>query len=91
LLEDEVAWRVFEFQRRVTPRTGTRVPRPPVIKGLLQCLPGPDCANSKDVEDLAGGALAVRHRDPGLVDAALELQDLAVSIPEAIAVSRPTA
>jgi hypothetical protein len=93
LLEDEVAWRVFEFQQSVN-HPGAReprVPRPPVIKGLLQnAFKDLIGANSKDVEDLIAVAVPslLATADPGLVDVALDLEDLAVSIPEAIKVSR---
>jgi hypothetical protein len=97
LLEDEVEWRVFDYQQREgNPNAeAPAVPRPPAIKGLLQNafrdLIGVN--ESHDVADLLAAAvpslLATAH--PRLVDAALALQQIAVSIPEALAVSRLSA
>lgn len=96
LLEDEVAWRVFDYEQSIDHPGATMpdVPRPPVIKGLLhnafRDLIG---VNSRDVEDLLAAAVPslFATAEPRLVDAALELQDIAVSIPEAIRVSRLSA
>jgi beta-lactamase superfamily II metal-dependent hydrolase len=94
LLDDEVEWRVFDYQtsRQIAGATEPAVPRPPEIKGILhnafRDLIGLN--NSKDVEDLIAVAVPSLFATgvPGLVDAALELQDIAVSIPEALEVSR---
>jgi hypothetical protein len=94
LLEDEVAWRVFDFQQSVNhpDAEAPDVPRPPRIKGLLQNafrdLIGVN--ESTEVEDLIAVAVPslLSTAEPRLVDAALGLQDLAQSIPEALGVSR---
>ena len=97
LLEDEVEWRVFEYRQSINDANATEpdFPRPPVIKGLLhntfRDLIGVN--ESTEVADLLAAAVPslFATADPRLVDVALELQDLAVSIPEAIKVSRLTA
>ena len=94
LLEDEVAWRVFDYEQSVSHPDPTTpdVPRPPVIRGLLQNafrdLIGLN--ESTEVEDLLAVAVPslLATAEPRLVDAALGLQDLAQSIPEALKVSR---
>ncbi|MBA2604549.1 MAG: MBL fold metallo-hydrolase [Acidobacteria bacterium] len=96
LLEDEVEWRVFEYQQRVGNPEARRpsIPRPPVIKGLLHnAFRDQIGVNSKDVEDLLAAAVPslFATADPRLVDVALDLQEIAVSIPEAIKVSRLSA
>jgi hypothetical protein len=97
LLEDEVEWRIFEYRQSIHDAEATEpeFPRPPVIKGLLnnafRDLIGIN--ESTEVEDLLAVAVPslLATADPRLVDVALELQDLAVSIPEAVKVSRLTA
>ena len=96
LLEDEVEWRVFEYQQsNGNPEAAEPgVPRPPVINGLLHnAFRDQIGVNSKDVEDLLAAAVPTLFAtaDPRLVDVGLELQNIAVSIPEAISVSRLTA
>lgn len=96
LLEDEVAWRVFEYQQRVGHPGAAEpdVPRPPVIRGLLHnAFRDQIGAATRDVQELIAVAVPslLATADAPLVDAALELQDLGVSIPEAIAVSRLSA
>lgn len=94
LLQDEVEWRVFEYEtsHNVPGATQPTVPRPPEIKGILhnafRDLIGLN--ESKNVEDLIAVAIPTLFATsvPGMVDAALELQDIAVSIPEALKVSR---
>lgn len=93
LLEDELAWRVFDYHQS-SGEAGVQppaVPRPPVIKGLLNnAFRDQIGVNSKDVEELLAVAVPslFATADPRLVDVALELQDIATSIPEAISVSR---
>lgn len=97
LLEDEVEWRVHDFQQSIPDGDPTPpvAPRPPVIKGILhnafRDLIGIN--ENTEVEDLLAAAIPslFATADPRLVDVALELQDIAVSIPEAIRVSRLTA
>ena len=96
LLEDEVEWRVFEYQQSVGNANATEpnIPRPPGIKGLLHnSFRDQIGINSKEVEDLLAAAVPsfLATADPRLVDVALDLQDIAVSIPEAIKVSRLSA
>ena len=90
-------WRIFEYRQSIDDANATEpdFPRPPVIKGLLhnafRDLIGIN--ESTEVADLLAAAVPslFATADPRLVDVALELQDLAVSIPEAISVSRLTA
>ena len=97
LLEDEVEWRVFDYQSSLPNGNPTKpdVPRPPVIKGLLHNSFRDQIGinTSTEVADLLAVAvpslLATANFD--LVNAALALQDIAVSIPEAIEVSRLSA
>ena len=97
LLEDEVEWRIFKYRQSINDANATEpdFPRPPVINGLLnntfRDLIGVN--ESTEVADLLAAAVPslFATADPRLVDVALELQDLAVSIPEAIKVSRLTA
>lgn len=93
LLEDEVEWRVYDYQRSIDNEDATEpeVPRPPAINGILHnAFRDQIGINSKDVEDLLAAAVPslFATADPRLVDVALELRDIAVSIPEAIKVSR---
>jgi hypothetical protein len=84
---------VFEYQQRVGHPGAAEpdAPRPPVIKGLLHnAFRDQIGANSKDVADLIAVAVPslLATADPDLVGAAIALQDLGVSIPEALKVSR---
>jgi beta-lactamase superfamily II metal-dependent hydrolase len=97
LLQDEVEWRVFDFQSSLDDGAATKpnVPRPPVVNGLLHNSFSDQIGinTSREVADLLAVAvpslLASANLD--LVNAALALQDIAVSIPEAITVSRLSA
>lgn len=97
LLEDEVEWRVFEYQSSLPNGNPKRpkVPRPPVIKGLLHNAFRDQIGinTTTDVVDLLAAAVPsfIATANFDLVDAALALQEIAVSIPEAISVSRLTA
>ena len=94
LLEDEVAWRVFDFEtgHHVPGATPPTVPRPPEIKGILhnafRDLIGIN--NTTDVDDLIAVAVPslFATADPALVEAGLELESIAATIPEALRVSR---
>ncbi len=101
LLEDEVAWRVFDHhQQRGRPVRPPRVPRPPVIKGLLHNgFRDLITVNNRRVEDLLAAraieqlvtALApplFATAVPELMAAADELQAIATGVPEALRVSR---
>ncbi len=97
LLQDEVEWRVFDFRSSLDDGAATKpnVPRPPVVNGLLHNSFSDQIGinTSREVADLLAVAvpslLASANLD--LVNAALALQDIAVSIPEAITVSRLSA
>ena len=97
LLEDEVEWRVFDFQSSQPNGKPKKpnVPRPPVINGLLHNSFRDQIGinTSTEVADLLAVAvpslLATANLD--LVNQALDLQEIAVSIPEAIEVSRLSA
>ena len=97
LLEDEVQWRVFEYEETTEdpPAGPPAVPRPPVIKGLLHNAFRDQIGinTSQEVEELFAAAIPslFATADPRLVDVAIGLQNIAVSIPEAISVSRLTA
>ncbi len=97
LLEDEVEWRVHEYQMTTDspPATPPRVPRPPVIKGLLHNSFKDQIGINQTtaVADLLAAAVPslFATAEPGLVDVGLELQDIATSIPEAIKISRLSA
>ena len=97
LLEDEVEWRIHDYEMTTDdpPAAPPNVPRPPVIKGLLHNSFKDQIGINKSTEvaDLLAAAVPslFATADPVLVDVALELQDVAVSIPEAIKVSRLSA
>lgn len=93
LLQDEVEWRIFDYQASIgnPDAEEPEFPRPPVIKGLLHnSFRDQIGVNAKDVEDLLAAAVPslFATADPRLVDVALELQDVATAVPEAIKVSR---
>ena len=97
LIEDEVEWRVHDFQMTTShpPAAPPAVPRPPVIKGLLHNAFSDQIGINQTmaVADLLAAAVPSLYAtaDPALVDVGLELQDLAVSIPEALKISRLSA
>ena len=97
LLEDEVEWRIHDYEMTTDnpPAAPPNLPRPPVIKGLLHNSFKDQIGINKSTEvaDLLAAAVPslFATADPVLVDVALELQDVAVSIPEAIKVSRLSA
>jgi hypothetical protein len=97
LLNDEVEWRVHDFQMTSDspPDRPPRVPRPPVINGLLHNAFKDQIGinQTTDVADLLAAAVPSLYAtaDPDLVDVGLRLQDLAASIPEALKVSRLSA
>jgi len=97
LLEDEVEWRVYDYQLTTDdpPAAPPEIPRPPVIKGLLHNSFKDQIGINKSTEvaDLLAAAVPslFATADPALVDVGLELQELATSIPEALKVSRLSA
>ncbi|MDX0264292.1 hypothetical protein GOC60_24390 [Sinorhizobium meliloti] len=92
LLEDELEWRLFEFhEKQGTPIRQPKVPRPPEIGGIWHnAFRDQIGKNAGDVEDLLAAAVPALLASgvPEIVDLGEELQQIAVSIPEAIKVSR---
>jgi hypothetical protein len=91
LLEDEAEWRVFDLHA-ATPRPikPPRVPRPPQIEGILNnAFRDQVGRNSKPIEDLMAAAVPsfFATSEPRLVDVALDLRQIATSVPEALKVS----
>ncbi len=92
LLEDEAEWRVFDLHRKNgTPIRQPKVPRPPVVKGILHNA-FRDQVGSIDlaIRDLLVEAAPALYASavPGLIQAADEMQGIAAGIPEALKVSR---
>ncbi len=93
LLDDEAAWRVHEHQLANGNPSHSRPesPRPPQVGGIwhnaFHELAGD---NAGAIQDMLAATAAVLFGAPGgaLREAAVERQDLALSIPEAIRVSR---
>jgi beta-lactamase superfamily II metal-dependent hydrolase len=93
LLEDEAAWRVFEHHRAagddaVRP---PRVPRPPEIRGILHnAFRDQVTKNRGAIRNLlaATAPSLLATAVPDLTRAALEMEAIATSIPEALRVSR---
>lgn len=92
LLQDEAEWRVFELhQQNGEPIRTPKVPRPPVIKGILHnAFRDQVTANNRDIENLllASAPALYASAVPKLIHAADEMQGIAAGIPEALKVSR---
>lgn len=92
LLEDELEWRLYDFHaEQGTPIRKPDAPRPPEIGGVWHnAFRDQIGKNAGDVEDmLAAAAPALLASNvPEIVELGEELQQIAVSIPEAIKVSR---
>ncbi|MBI5131272.1 MAG: MBL fold metallo-hydrolase [Rhodopseudomonas palustris] len=92
LLQDELEWRLFEFHgKEGTPIREPKVPRPPEIGGIWHNgFRDQIGKNAGDVEDLlaAVAPALLASAVPEIVELGEELQQIAVSIPEAIKVSR---
>lgn len=94
LLEDELAWRLFEHHRDIpggTPIPQPKVPRPPKIHGIWHNAFRDQVGKKAiDIEDVLAAASPplLASAVPELVELGEELQQIAVSIPEAIKVSR---
>ncbi len=94
LLEDEVEWRVFDHHQGGTnpnpdPIRPPKVPRPPVIKGILHnAFRDTKTKNNKAIENLLIAAAPALYATavPELVGAADEMQAIAAGIPEALEV-----
>jgi hypothetical protein len=100
LLEDEVEWRVFDHHAGDDPVERPKVPRPPVIRGILHNgFRDLITANDKPIESLFAAKamenmLALMAPSlfgtavPELIHAAEEMQAIATGVPEAIRVSK---
>lgn len=92
LLEDELEWRLYEFhEEQGTPIRKPKAPRPPEIGGIWHnAFRDQIGKNVGEIEDtLAAAAPALlASAVPDIVELGEELQQIAVSIPEAIKVSR---
>ena len=93
LLQDELAWRVFEHHRKTKKKKANppKVLRPPEFGGLWHnSFHSQLSKNAGKVEDMLAAAVPalLATRVPKLQDAGEELYDIATSIPEAIKVSR---
>ena len=98
LLEDEAEWRVFDLhQANGDPVRRPKVPRPPVIKGILHnsFLDQLRATNArirdlKDIENalIASAPALYATAVPQLIAAADEMAGIASAIPEALKVSR---
>lgn len=92
MLEDEAEWRVFDLhQQNGDPIREPRVPRPPVIKGILHnAFRDQVTANRRAIENLLVAAAPSLYASavPDYIHAADEMQGIAAGIPEALKVSR---
>ncbi|NKL19300.1 MBL fold metallo-hydrolase [Rhizobium leguminosarum] len=92
LLEDEFEWRLYDYHRdNGSPIRKPDFPRPPEIGGIWHnAFRDQVGKNAGDVEDLLAAAAPslLATSVPELVELGEELQGIAVSIPEAIKVSR---
>jgi beta-lactamase superfamily II metal-dependent hydrolase len=91
LLEDAVAWRVYELQKaKGTPIPRPDVPRPPEIGGILHNAFRDQVTDNKGAIQNLLAAMApslFATSLPHLVDAAHEMEAIATSIPEALQVN----
>jgi len=97
LLEDEAEWRVFDLhQQSGDPIRKPKVPRPPVIKGILHNAFGDQIKATtkeiKEIENLLVAAAPTLYASAAseFIYAADEMQGIAAGIPEALKVSRLT-
>ncbi|MGO7543282.1 MBL fold metallo-hydrolase [Rhizobium ruizarguesonis] len=92
LLEDELEWRLFDHHKENgTPIRAPKVPRPPEMGGIWHnAFRDQVGENAGDVKNLLAAAAPalLATSVPELVDLGAEMQQIAVSIPEAIKVSR---
>lgn len=101
LLEDEVEWRVYDHhQASGDPIAKPKVPRPPIIKGILHNgfrdlitandKPIASLFAAKAIENMLGAMAPSLFGTavPELVDAAEEMQGIATGVKEAIQVSK---
>ncbi|MFN0047464.1 MAG: MBL fold metallo-hydrolase [Sphingorhabdus sp.] len=91
LLEDELLWRVYDHnQQSGNPSAKPRVPRPPAIGGILHnAFRDQVGANAGKVTDLLAAAadVGLSSTNPRLIELGSEMQNIALSVPEAIRVS----
>jgi Metallo-beta-lactamase superfamily len=91
LLEDEAEWRVFDLHEQDgDPIRQPKVPRPPVIKGILHnAFRDQVTANNKAIHNLLVASAPALYASalPELVQAADEMQGIAAGIPEALKIS----
>lgn len=92
LLEDEAEWRVFDLhQSSPDPIREPKIPRPPVIKGILHnAFLDRRTPNNKAIASLlvASAPSLYATAVPELIHAADEMQGIAAGIPEALKISR---
>src|SRR5262245_26863080 len=93
LLQDELAWRIFEHQKKAGNKRAKQpnVPRPPEIGGIWHNSFGSQLKKrAGPIEDMIAAAVPalLATRVPKLQDVGEDLYDIATSIPEAIKVSR---
>lgn len=101
LLEDEVEWRVYDYHKQNNdPIKEPKVPRPPVIKGILHNAFRDIISKNEDAIESLYAARAVENlfsamapslygtAVPELIKAADEMQSIASGVPEAIKVSK---
>ena len=92
LLEDEIEWRLFEFhQQQGNPIKKPKVPRPPEIGNIWHnAFHDQVGKNTGDIKEMlaASAKSLLSSTVPILTELGEELQQIALSIPEAIKVSR---
>jgi len=92
LLEDEAEWRVFDHHQQTgDPIREPKVPRPPVIKGILHNgFRDQVTANNKAIENVLVAAAPSLYATavPDMMRAADAMQGIAAGIPEALKISR---
>ncbi len=92
LLEDELEWRLFDFHaQQGTPIREPKVPRPPEIGGIWHnAFRDQIGKNAGEVEDMlaASAPALLASAVPEIAELGEALQQVALSIPEAIKVSR---
>jgi hypothetical protein len=93
LLQDELEWRIYDFQKSNGNNKAKKpkVPRPPEIHGILHNAFRDQVPNNVgDIEDLLAAAAPALFATgiPEFVEIGADLGNIALSIPEAIKVSR---
>ena len=92
LLEDEAEWRVFDLhEQSEDPIRKPKVPRPPVIKGILHNAFKDQVPKiNKEIQNLLAAAAPTLYATglPEFMHVADQMQGIALGIPEALKVSR---